>query len=144
MYDLLFKFLVTIVALDVFLVGVLLILLINARTSLRRNIHDQRYNMKIFTAAKSSKTSEEAAKGAGINLDEFKKFCSKKHIELPEDRIERVTLQKKHEQEEQERILEEEATWRAEQERQAEERRAAKEDEARQRHERLRRFGFTK
>ena len=136
------KIFITIIAIDFFALGVLLIFIINARINLKREITEKKAYFKALTVAQTANSSEEAAKKMNILPNEFISFCQEKKIETPEKRKERIEKMNKAQKEDQKRIMEEEAAWRAEQEQIAEERHQAKEEEARKRQERLRKFGF--
>ena len=136
------KIFVTIMAIDFFALGVLLIFLVNARINLKREITEKKVYFNALTAAQTADSSEDAAKVMNVSPDEFISFCQEKNIETPEKRKERLEKIKKAQKDDQRRIMEEEATWRAEQERIAEVRRREKEEEARKRQDRLRKFGF--
>ncbi|HUT62765.1 MAG TPA: hypothetical protein VMZ04_02295 [Anaerolineae bacterium] len=136
------KIFITIIAIDFFALGVLLIFLINARMNLKREIAEKKVYFKALTVVQTARSSEEAAKEMKISPNEFILYCEEKNIEIPEKRKERLDKIKKTQEEDQQRIMEEEAAWRAEQEQIAEERRKAKEEEARKRQERFRKFRF--
>ena len=138
----LLKFLVFFIALDLVVAGVMIIFIINIRIILKKRFIERRYEIRAIKSAQKSKTSEEAAKQAGITVEEFAGFCKKRSILAPEERIRRKEDAEKRKQDDMRRIMEEEAAWRAEQERVTEERRKEKEEETKKRKERLKKFGI--
>ncbi len=138
----LMKILMWALALDLLAVGVLILFLLNARANMKREIIEQRFFAKAYYYAMHLESSEAAAEILNVSGDDFREFCKLKNIELPEDRIERKDRETREKEEQRQRILAEEAAWRAEQERAQEEQRKAQEDEARARKERLKKFGF--
>ena len=138
----LFKILMWIIAFNLFALGVLVIFLINARLNLKRDIIRKKYYFDAYKIAISATSSDKAADKLGITREEFIAFCKLRNIETPEELQERLETERKQEEEEKQRILGEEAAWRAEQERIKEERRKAQEEDARIRKERLKKFGF--
>jgi len=138
----LLKFLVFFIALDLVFAGVMVIFIINIRIILKKRFIERRFEIRAIKAAQKSKTSEEAAKQAGISIEEFANFCKRRSIVAPEERIRRKEEAEKRKQDDMRRIMEEEAAWRAEQERVTEEHRKEKEEETKRRKERLKKFGI--
>lgn len=123
MNTILFKILMLILAFDIFAIGVLVLFLINARINLKREIVEKQFYIRTLLLAQNSPSSANAAEKINVSVEEFTDFCKKRNIELPEERNERIETENKKKEEEQIRLMEEEANWRAEQERIAEERR---------------------
>jgi len=142
MGDLLYKVLLWVIAIDVFALGVMIVFLINARINLKRDLKEQEFYFRTIATIQSEKTSDRAAERLRIPKEALIQFCKLNNIELPENRIDRLEKERSHEEQERERILSEEAAWRAEQERIIEERKKSQEEESRKRKERLRKFGF--
>jgi hypothetical protein len=142
MYHLLFNILIAVIAINVFAIGALALLLANARIILHRNIRKRQEYFQTIEVSLSAPSSIQAANLLGIEEDAFRTYCMEHRIEIPEDRIARKQEEEQKQQEAQDRILAEEASWRAEQEKNDEERRRSQEAEARSRVERLKRFGF--
>ncbi len=142
MYDLLADILWTFLLIDLFALGLLLILFINARVNLNRQLNRTRYFFNVLNISRASQTSYAAAEHLGISIDEYTDYCRKKGIETPEERIEKQKRIDDEKQKQEQRILDEEAAWRAEQERLMEERRRSQEEESRERRNRLKKFGF--
>ena len=138
----LYKILMAIVAIDIFALGAMILFLINARINLKRQIIQKRFYYKTLALSQTADSAEEAASKLHINREEFITYCEEKNIELPGKRKERLEKDKKTKDEEQKRIMEEEAAWRSDQERILEERRIAQEEESQKRKEHLKKFGF--
>ena len=141
--DILNKILIIVIALDVFAIGVLTVFLINFRLNIRRKITEREFTMRLFTAVQKSDTTEQVARILNMTVPEITHFCQTRGIELPETRISRLEAVKRQKEEENRRIMEEEAAWRAEQERITEARQREKEIELKKRKERLRKFGIS-
>ena len=142
MYDLLFDIFWIVLLINVFGFAVMTIFFVNARINLRRQVKNTRYFMRALELSKTAQSSLEAAEKMNISLDEFIDYCEMKGIERPEKRIEIRERMEKAKREEEERILAEEAAWRAEQEKMLEEKRKEHEVAAQERKKRLRKFGF--
>ncbi len=142
MYHLLFNILIAVIAINVFALGALALLLVNARIVLRRNLIKRHMHFRTVDVSLTATTSFQAAEILGIEEESYRAYCEEHQIELPEDRIARKQAEERKLQVEKDRILAEEASWRAEQEKNDEERRRSQEVEARSRVERLKRFGF--
>ncbi|MFC1651072.1 hypothetical protein ACFL2X_05835 [Candidatus Latescibacterota bacterium] len=127
---------------NLFVFAVMVIFFINARMNLRRQVANTRFFMRALEYSKSAKSSVEAAEMMNISLDEFNDYCKMKGIERPEKQIEAKERMDKAKQEEEQRILEEEAAWRAEQEKILDEKRKEHEKAAQERKKRLKKFGF--
>ena len=138
----LYKILMWLIALNVFGLCVLILFLINARINLKRDLKHQEFYVKVLTLTRRDKSSDKIAERLNITRDELLQYCHMKNIEIPEEREARLEKERNHEETEKQRILEEEAAWRAEQERILEERRKEQEEEALKRKERLKKFGF--
>ena len=142
MYSLLLQFFWIIVIVDFFILAVMLLFMVNARITLQRHIVDTRFFMNVVHAAQKSTTSAEAGAKLDITAEEFSELCKTKGIDSPEVRKEKKEMIEKKKKDEENRIMEEEALWRAEQEKIIEEHRVTQEAEARERKERLKKFGF--
>ena len=142
MYDLLFDIFWIVLLINVFSFGIMAIFFINARINLRRQVKNTRFFMSALEYSKTAQSSLEAAEKMNVSLDEFIDYCNMKGIERPEKRIEAKERMEKAKREEEERILAEEAAWRAEQEKTLEEKRKEHELAAEERKKRLRKFGF--
>ncbi|MFC1539264.1 hypothetical protein ACFL6H_07565 [Candidatus Latescibacterota bacterium] len=142
MYELLFDIFWIVFLINIFAFAVMVIFFINARINLRSQVANTRFFMKALEYSKTTNSSLEAAEMLNVSLDEFKDYCLMKGIESPEKRIEVRDRVEKAKQEEEQRILDEEATWRAEQEKVLEEKRKEHERAAQERKKRLKKFGF--
>lgn len=136
------KFLLIIIALDIFAFGLLIIFLINTRINILRKVNQARLFIKVFEISKTADSSEEAAQIIGITHEKFIQYTEERNIESPEIRKEREEKNKKIKEEEQKRIMDEEARWHAEQEKITAERKNILEEQALKRKERLSKFGF--
>ena len=139
----LLQILITVVAIDIVLAGVLIVFLINARIILKKQFVERQFEIRTILAAQQAASSEEAAKQLGMTTEEFENVCDHSKIDTPEQRLAKKEQAEKKKQAELRRIVEEEATWRAEQEKAAEQRRKEQEEETSKRKERLRKFGIT-
>ena len=142
MFEILLTMLWYILLADLFAVLVLVLVLINARINLYRQIESIRSYYRVFEVTRSAKTSYEAAELLGMDVDDYVSFCRMRRIETPEERVEKAERIERDREAQEQRILNEEAAWRAEQEHILEERRKSQEEEARKRKERLKKFGF--
>ena len=131
-----------VVVLNLFALAILVIFLWNARINLQRQIDDKRFLIRALNAASNSKSSTAAAEMMNISVDEFVSYCQMKGIDTPEQREEKKEKIKKIKEEAENKIMEEEAAWRAAQEKLEEERHKSIEEEALKRKERLKKFGF--
>jgi len=136
------KFLLIIIAIDVFAFGLLIIFLINTRINILRKVNRARLFIRILEISKSANSSEEAAQVLGITRENFIQYSEERNIESPEIRIKREEKNEKMKEYEEKRIMDEEARWRAEQEKTSAERKHILEEQARKRKERLGKFGF--
>ena len=136
------KFLLIIIAIDVFALGLLIIFLFNTRINIQRKVNQARLFIRAFEVSKTADSSEEAAQILGITREKFIQYSKERNIETPEVRKERDEKNKKIKEEEEKRILDEEARWRAEQEKIESEKKQLLEEQARKRKERLSKFGF--
>jgi len=136
------KFLLIVIAIDIFAFGLLVIFLINSRINILRKVNQARLFIRVLETSKSANSSEEAAQILGISREKFIQYSKERNIEFPEIRKEREEKNKKMEEEEQKRIMDEEARWRAEQEKTSAERKQILEEQARKRKDRLSKFGF--
>ncbi len=142
MYSLLLDIFWLVILLDLFALVVVVVFFINARINLQRQIINQRFFVKAVKAAKTAESSIAAAEMLNIDSDEFAKYCKRKSIDIPEVRTEKKERVEKIKREEEQKILQEEAKWRAEQEILLEERSKEQEESARKRKENLKKFGF--
>ena len=142
MYSLLLDIFWLVILLDLFALAVVVVFFINARINLQRQIINQRFFVKAVKAAKTAESSIAAAEMLNIDSDEFTKYCEMKSIDIPEVRTEKKERVERVKREEEQKILQEEAKWRAEQEKLLEERRKEQEESARKRKENLKKFGF--
>ena len=142
MYSLLLDIFWLVVLLDLFAIAVMVVFFINARINLQRQIINQRFFIKAVKAAKTVESSVAAAEMLNIDSDEFTKYCEIKGIDTPEVRIEKKERVEKIKREEEQKILQEEAKWRAEQEKLLKERHKEQEENTRIRKEHLKKFGF--
>jgi len=136
------KFLLIIIAIDVFAFGLLIIFLINTRINILRKVNRARLFIRILEISKSANSSEEAAQVLGITRENFIQYSEERNIESPEIRIKREEKNEKMKEDEEKRIMDEEARWRAEQEKTSAERKHILEEQARKRKDRLSKFGF--
>lgn len=142
MSSFMYKILIWIVAADTAALGILVLFLINARINLKRSLKIKGFYYRAMHMAQIEKSSDVAAERLNISREDFEAFCHANNMETPEERESRIDRDRKNEEAERQRILNEEAEWRAEQERIIEERRSAQEDESKRRKERLKKFGF--
>jgi len=143
MYSLLLDILWIVILFDLFALGVMIILFINARINLQRQINHQYFFINTVKAAKTSKSSAAAAEMLDITPEEFTQYCKIKGISTPEERAEKKEKAKRIKLEQEQKILQEEAKWRAEREKAKEEiLRKEQEENAQIRKEKLRKFGF--
>ncbi len=142
LYSLLLNIFWWIVVLNLFALAVLVIFFCNARINLKRQIDNKRFLIKFLNSAKNSKTTAEAAVFMGISLDDYLSFCKERGIDTPDQRRELIEKVQKKKADDERKIREEEATWRAEQDTLNEDRRKAIEEETQKRKERLKKFGF--
>ena len=142
MYSILLDIFWVIILLDIFAFAVMVVFLINARINLHRYITNTRFFFNVLNATKTSETSSQAAEMANMDIDEYSNYCQMKGIITPEVRKEKKEKIEKEKLKHEEKIFEEEATWRLEQEKILEERRKAQEAEAQKRKDRLKQFGF--
>jgi len=141
--DVLNRILTIVIAVDVFALGVLVVFIINFRINLRRRIAEREFAMLLISAVQKSETTEQVSRTLNINVSEITNFCIARGIELPEARIARLEAVKRQTEEENRRIMEEEANWRAEQEHIKEALQREKEADLKKRKERLRKFGIS-
>jgi len=131
-----------VILLDLFAMVVMIVFLINARINLARQITSVRFYYRVIEVTTKTGTSSEAAELLGMSIDHYTTYCRMKGIETPEDRVEKKKRIERERQEQEQRIMDEEAEWRAEQERIVDERRKAQEMDTRKRKERLKKFGL--
>lgn len=141
--DVLNRILIIVIVVNVFALGVLVVFLINFHINIRRRVAERKFSLRLLDTVKKSETKEQAAQDMNLTVQEITQFCMSRGIELPESRLARIEAIKRQKEEENRRILEEEATWRAEQERNAEARQREKEIDLKKRKERLRKFGIS-
>jgi hypothetical protein len=137
------RLLFIVIAVDLFALGLLLVFIWNFRVTVKRRISERRFATKMLTSVQKSETTEQVARLTGVSAQEVIDYCTERHIELPETRISRLADAQRQKDEESQRIMEEEAAWRAEQERLSEARLREKEVELKKRKERLRKFGIS-
>ena len=142
MYSILLDIFWIVILFDLFALAVVVIFFLNARINLKRQIINQRFFINIVKAAKTAKSSLEVAEMLNIGIDEFTAYCKMKGIDTPEERTEKKEKLEKTKQEEEQKILQEEANWRAEQEKELEDAQKEQEEEAKKRKDRLKKFGF--
>ena len=142
MYSILLDIFWVIILIDLLVLAIMVVFFINARINLHRQIVNTRFFLRTLNASKNAETSLEAAKMLNIDLDEFTTYCQMKGIVSPEKRIENKERIDRKKREEEQRILQEEASWRAEQERALERKRKEQEKASQERKERLKKFGF--
>lgn len=143
MQDILNRFLMIMIAVDLLAVGLFVLFLINFRVNVRRRIAERELALLLLTSIQKSDTTAQVAKIMNMDLDAVTRYCLERGIELPEARNARIETQKQKKEAENRRIQEEENAWRAEQERIAEDRQRERELEAKRRKERLHKFGIT-
>jgi len=141
--DLLNRMLFIVIALDLLALGVLAVFLLNFRSTVKRRIQERMFATHMLTMVQKATTTEQVAKLTGKSTQEVIDYCAKHNLELPETRIARIAEAQRLKEEEDQRILDEEAAWRAEQERLSEARQREKEAELKKRKERLRKFGIS-
>ncbi len=141
--DLLNRMLFIVIALDLLALGVLAVFLLNFRSTVKRRIQERMFATHMLTMVQKATTTEQVAKLTGKSAQEVIDYCAKHNLELPETRIARIAEAQRLKEEEDQRILDEEAAWRAEQERLSEARQREKEAELKKRKERLRKFGIS-
>ncbi|MCE5249896.1 hypothetical protein LLG96_06715 [bacterium] len=139
----LYKVFFIILAIDIVAAGVMLVFVVNIRQILKKQFIERRFEIRAIVTAQNARSSESAARDLEISVKEFNDFCARKGIQTPEQRKAKKEEAEKKRQSELQRIMEEEASWRAEQEKMAEDRRKEQEEEARKRKDRLRKFGIT-
>jgi hypothetical protein len=139
----LIKVLLSVVAGIFFLTGILVIFMVNSRVNLTRRIHQRQRALRILNAAQEMESTEKAAESMNMKVEDFRDFCRRFSIELPEARVARQETLRRKKEEEIKHILEEEASWRAEQEKVKEKRRLEKEQDAKRKRDRLRKFGIS-
>lgn len=140
--DYLNRILVYVVALNVFALGVFLVFLVNFRINIRRRIGEREFALRMLMAIQRSVSTEEVSRQIGIQVADIIDYCKDRGIETPEERFARLEMIRKRKEDENRRILEEEALWRAEQERITADRQREKEMDAKKRRERLKKFGI--
>jgi hypothetical protein len=140
--DILNKVLTFIIAADVFIVGVLFVFLVNFRINIRKRIVEREFATRLLTTIQKKESTEQVAQAMNMPAADITSFCKARGIELPEVRIARIEAAKRQKEEENRRIIEEEAAWRADQERIADEHQREKDAELKKRKERLRKFGI--
>jgi hypothetical protein len=140
--DILNKVLTIVIAADVFVVGVLFVFLVNFRINIRKRIAEREFATRLLTLIQKKDSTEQVAQAMNMSAADITSFCNSRGIDLPEVRIARIETAKRQKEEENRRIMEEEAAWRADQERIAEERQREKDAELKKRKERLRKFGI--
>jgi hypothetical protein len=143
MQEILNKVLMTIIAIDIFALGILVLFLINFRMNIHRRLVEREFALLLLSSIQKADSTEQVAKIMNMNVDYLSQYCLDRGIETPEMRIERIQEQKRRQDEENQRIMEEEAMWRSEQEKINETRNRERELEAKKRKERLRKFGIS-
>ncbi len=143
MQEILNKILAVSIAVDIFAAGALVLFLINFRLNIRRRLAEREFSLLMLTSIQKSETTEQVARIMGMTVSEITVYCQERGIETPEARAARIEGVKRRQDEENRRIIEEEAAWRAEQERINQERNREREQEAKRRKERLRKFGIS-
>jgi hypothetical protein len=142
-HAMLIQVLLAVIAGIFFFSGILVLFMVNSRINLKRKIQQRQRVLRIMNVAQNMENTEKAAEEVGMKLEDFVEFCKRMSIELPEARIARQENLRLKKEEELNRIMAEEAAWRAEQEKLNEENRAEKEQEAKKRRDRLRKFGIS-
>lgn len=140
--EILNKVLIFVIAANLFAVGILVVFLINFRMNIKRRVEDREFALLMLITIKKSTTTEQVAKQLGLQTEDVAHYCHLNGLETPEEAAERIASVARRKEEEDRRIAEEEATWRAEQERINAERIREKELEAKRRRERLKKFGI--
>ena len=143
MQEILNKLLTTVIAIDLFAVGILILFLLNFRLNIRRRVADREFSLLLLSSIQNSETTEQVSKIMNMPASEITLYCRERGIEVPETRTARVAEIVNRQNAETRRIMEEEAAWRAEQERINQERNEEREMEAKRRKERLRKFGLS-
>ena len=143
MQELLNNLLTTIIAINIFALGILVLFLINFRINIRRRIAEREFALLLLSSIQKSDTTEQVGRIMNMSAEAVTEYCLDRGIETPEARNARVEEQKHPQDEENRRIIEEEAAWRAEQERINQDRNHEREQEAKRRKERLRKFGIS-
>lgn len=142
MYSILLDIFWVIILIDILVLAIMVVFFINARINVHRQIVNTRFFLRALNASKVANTSLEAAEKLNIDVDEFTTYCQMKGIAFPEKRIENKERIDRKKREEEQRILQEETTWRVEQERALERKRKEQEEASQERKERLKKFGF--
>jgi hypothetical protein len=142
-HQILIQILLAVIAGIFFFSGILVLFMVNSRINLKRKILQRQRVLRIMNVAQNMENTEKAAEAVGMKLEDLVEFCKRMSIELPEARIARQENLRLKKEEELNRILAEEAAWRAEQEKLNEENRVEKEQEAKKRRDRLRKFGIS-
>ena len=138
----LLNILITVVAINLFIGGIYIVFLVNARMILKKQYFQRRFEIKTILTAQQAPSSEDAAKHLGMTTEEFITLCDRSSIDTPEERIAKKDQSEKRKQDELRRVADEEAVWRAEQEKMADQMRKEQEEETSKRRERLRKFGI--
>ena len=142
MYSILLDIFWVIILINLLALAVMVVFFINARINLQRQVVNTKFFIRTLNASKVAKTTLEAAEMLKIDLDEFTTYCRMKGIESPEKRIENKERIERIKQEEEQKILKEEAAWHVEQERALERKRKEQEEASQERKDRLKKFGF--
>ena len=142
MYDLMVGAFWYVILLNLLAIALLFLFLINARINVKRKASNLRFYHRVLEYSKITGSSYEAAEKLNMKTDAYATYCHDKSIETPEFRKERAERQERERQNQEKRMIEEEARWRAEQERILEEARKAKEEELRERKVNLRKSGL--
>ncbi len=137
------RLLFIVIAADLLALGLLLVFIWNFRVTVKRRIAERRFATNMLTAVQKSETTDQVARLMNVPPQEVIDYCTERNIELPETRIARLADAQRQKDEENQRIMEEEAAWRAEQERLSDARLREKEVELKMRKERLRKFGIS-
>lgn len=136
------KFLMFVIALNVFVLGIMVIFLVNFRMNIKRRVTQREFALLLLMTIKKSASTEQVAKQLGLTTEFVMNYCHAHGLETPEEAANRIATAARRKEEEERRIAEEEATWRAEQERINTERIREKELESKRRRERLKKFGI--
>lgn len=142
MYSTLLDIFWVIILINILALAIMVVFFINARINLHRQVVNTKFFLRTLNASKVANTTLEAAEMLNIDLDEYTTYCQMKGIESPEKRIENKERVDRKKLEEEQKILQEEAAWRAEQERALERKRKEQEEASQERKERLKKFGF--
>ncbi len=142
MYSILLDIFWVIILINLLALAVMVVFFINARINLQRQVVNTKFFIRTLNASKAANTTLEAAEMLKIDLDEFTTYCRMKGIESPEKRIENKERIERIKQEEEQKILKEEAAWHVEQERALERKRKEQEEASQERKDRLKKFGF--